>query len=55
MDSGHETDVEVTFEPIKDGTRMTMLQKVFADPEQTKNHNHGWSSSFNDLQRFVES
>ncbi|WP_208996200.1 SRPBCC family protein [Pseudovibrio ascidiaceicola] len=51
---GHETDVEVTFEAIENGTRMTMVQRVFADPEQTKNHDQGWSSSFNDLQRFVE-
>ncbi|SDQ16202.1 SRPBCC domain-containing protein [Pseudovibrio sp. Tun.PSC04-5.I4] len=51
---GHETDVDVTFEAIEDGTRMTMVQKTFADAEQTQNHNQGWSSSFNDLQRFLE-
>lgn len=51
---GHETEIDVTFKAIEGGTRMTMVQKVFAEAEQVDKHNQGWSSSFNDLQRFLD-
>ena len=48
---GHETEVDVTFEPVPRGTRMRLVQSVFDSVEQRDNHNMGWASSFNDLDR----
>lgn len=50
---GHETVVELTFEPAPAGTRLRLVQSVFASVEQRDNHNMGWSSSFNDLERVL--
>ncbi len=43
---GHETEVTVTFAPDAEGTRMVLVQKIFADTEQRDMHNQGWDSSF---------
>jgi uncharacterized protein YndB with AHSA1/START domain len=48
---GHETVVEVSFEKIERGTRMTIVQKTFADAGQTALHNQGWTSSLNKFVR----
>lgn len=50
---GHETIVEVRFEPVAEGTRQTLLQQLFQSGAERDNHNIGWNSSFNDLDRFV--
>ncbi len=48
---GHETDVEVIFEPSHKGTRMILQQGKFEDMQGRDNHQLGWSSSFNDLEK----
>ncbi len=48
---GHETVVEVNFEKVARGTRMTLVQKTFQVQEQAIRHNAGWSSSFEKLVR----
>jgi uncharacterized protein YndB with AHSA1/START domain len=51
---GHETVVELTFEPASDGnTKMTLVQALFQSTEQREGHNMGWDSSFNDLDRLL--
>ena len=50
---GHETEVTVTLEPAGSGTRLTLLQKIFANTEQRDMHREGWTSSFDCLERFV--
>ena len=50
---GHETVVDVTFDPVPEGTKMRLVQKTFADVGQRDAHSHGWNSSFNDLERVV--
>jgi uncharacterized protein YndB with AHSA1/START domain len=48
---GHETVIELTFEPAAGGTRMRMVQSLFESADQRDQHNMGWTSSFNDLER----
>jgi uncharacterized protein YndB with AHSA1/START domain len=48
---GHETVVDVTFEPVTGGTRMRLVQSLFDNVGERDMHNQGWSSSFNDLER----
>lgn len=48
---GHETMVEVSFEPVARGTRMTLIQKTFQSAEQAGLHNRGWTSTLNKLDR----
>ena len=48
---GHETMVELSFEPTPDGTKLRLVQRVFASVEQRDSHSMGWNSSFNDLER----
>jgi uncharacterized protein YndB with AHSA1/START domain len=48
---GHETEVELTFEPVATGTRMRLVQRVFETVESRNGHEEGWTSSFNDLER----
>ena len=48
---GHETEVTVTFDPAPGGTRMVLVQQVFADKDSRGRHEHGWSSSFVCLER----
>jgi uncharacterized protein YndB with AHSA1/START domain len=51
---GHETTVELDFEPVADGTRLRLVQRVFATPDQRDGHRMGWMSSFNKLEELVE-
>jgi uncharacterized protein YndB with AHSA1/START domain len=48
---GHETEVNVTFEPVPGGTRMVLTQQTFRDKDSRDRHQHGWSSSFVCLER----
>lgn len=48
---GHETVVDVTFQPVAGGTRMMLVQQSFQDAGQTTAHSQGWGSSFNKLER----
>ena len=51
---GHETTVELDFEPVADGTRLRLVQRVFASVEQRDGHRMGWTSSLNKLEKAVE-
>jgi uncharacterized protein YndB with AHSA1/START domain len=48
---GHETRVTVTFEPTPGGTRLRLVQEDFPSREVRDQHNSGWGSSLNKLQR----
>ena len=48
---GHETIVDVRFEPVAAGTRLSLEQKRFINAEQRDLHSQGWSSSFRKLER----
>ena len=48
---GHETVVDVSFEPAGSWTRVKLVQRLFQTPEQAVNHNWGWTSSFVDLDK----
>ena len=50
---GHETEIEVTFEPVSAGTKMRFVQNVFQSTEMRDKHAGGWNSSFNDLERIA--
>ena len=50
---GHETVIELTFQPTAAGTRLRLVQSVFESAEQRDNHNMGWASSLNDLERLL--
>ena len=50
---GHETEVTVTFEAAPGGTRLVLTQQTFADTDQRNRHRHGWSSSFDCLDRIA--
>jgi uncharacterized protein YndB with AHSA1/START domain len=50
---GHETVVELTFEPAPGGTRLKLVQHLFQTAEDAKGHNAGWTSTFNDLERIL--
>ncbi|MFK5979549.1 MAG: SRPBCC domain-containing protein [Rhizobiaceae bacterium] len=52
---GHETEIEVLFEKSGDGTMMTMHQQKFNDATERDNHNMGWVSSFNCLEKTLAS
>jgi len=51
---GHETEVSIELEPVDGGTRLLLVQQTFKEQEHRDNHKGGWTSSFNDLARFVE-
>ena len=51
---GHETEVSVELEPVDDGTRLVLFQQTFSEQAHRDNHLGGWTSSLNDLARFVE-
>jgi uncharacterized protein YndB with AHSA1/START domain len=51
---GHETQIEIRFEAVPEGTRQVLIQQRFADAEQRERHSHGWTSSFNDLARLFQ-
>lgn len=48
---GHETVIDIKFEPVPDGTKMRFVQSVFQNTEMRDRHQGGWDSSFNDLAR----
>jgi len=48
---GHETEIEVTFSAIENGTRMRLVQRLFQSPESRDRHRHGWTQSFDKLER----
>ena len=50
---GAETEVEVTLAKSDAGTRMILVQGTFADMAARDNHNFGWDSSFNDLDKVL--
>ncbi len=50
---GHETTIELTFEATAGGTRMRLVQSLFDSADQRDQHNMGWASSFNDLERVL--
>jgi len=52
---GHETVVEITFEPSGSGTKMRLVQSVFESVNARDMHSQGWTSTFNDLERFLNS
>jgi uncharacterized protein YndB with AHSA1/START domain len=51
---GHETEVTVTFEPVGDDTRLILVQTAFAEPVYRDNHQKGWTSTLNDLERVLK-
>jgi len=51
---GHETVVELSCERVADGTRLRLVQRVFATVENRDGHRMGWTSSFNKLEALVE-
>ncbi len=50
---GHETVVEVTFEPSGAGTRMRLVQSVFESESARDAHSEGWISTLKDLEFFL--
>lgn len=52
---GHETVIELAFEPAAGGTRMRFVQSIFESAHVRDLHDQGWSSSFNDLGRLFGS
>jgi uncharacterized protein YndB with AHSA1/START domain len=50
---GHETVVEVTFEPAGEWTRVRLVQRLFQTAEQAASHKWGWTSSFVDLDKLL--
>ncbi|WP_350334980.1 SRPBCC family protein [Coralliovum pocilloporae] len=51
---GHETIVDVHLERTeRGGTKLTMVQQIFAEEEHRNNHESGWSSTFNCLEVFL--
>jgi len=52
---GHETVIEVTFEPAGSGTKMRLVQSVFESQNSRDMHSQGWNSTFDDLERLLAS
>ena len=50
---GHETLIELSFEPAEQGTRLKLVQRLFATAEARDNHRMGWDSSFNCLGQYL--
>ncbi len=51
---GHDSVVRFEVQSNNDGgTNFTMIHSNLADDESAKNHNMGWSSSFNKLERLA--
>jgi uncharacterized protein YndB with AHSA1/START domain len=50
---GHETVVEISFEPARDGTRMRFVQSIFETTNSRDMHSQGWTSSFSNLERVL--
>src|SRR5215470_880213 len=52
---GNETLVDVSFEKVERGTRLTVVQKTFENGAQRDLHGQGWNSTFNKLERLFAS
>ena len=52
---GHETLVDVSFEKVERGTRLTVVQKTFENGAQRDLHGQGWHSTFNKLEQLFAS
>ncbi len=50
---GHETEIDIRFERHGGGTRVKLVQQIFARSEDRDNHAGGWQSSFNCLEAFL--
>ena len=48
---GPETEVSVLIEPDAQGSRLTLLHRTFETAEARDNHEGGWTSSLNCLER----
>jgi glutathione S-transferase len=48
---GHETEIEITFLAIENGTRMRLVQRLFQSPTSRDLHQDGWTQSFDKLDR----
>lgn len=51
---GHETIVELDFLPSGRNTRLVLQQRRFETAESRDRHTHGWGSSFNCLDQFLQ-
>lgn len=49
------TRVTIELNPEGDKTHLRLTHTGFAEAEQVTSHNHGWSSSLNDLARYLAS
>ena len=49
----HETVVELQFKAVGTGTEMTLTQASFRDATGTRNHEWGWTGSFEKLDAFL--
>lgn len=50
---GYQSEVDILFEAISDGTRLNIVHSVFEDNESRDQHNMGWTSSLNCLEAFL--
>ena len=51
---GHETELSIELEAVEGGTRLTLVQQTFRERENRDSHKGGWTSSLNDLARFLD-
>ena len=51
--SDETTRVTIELRPEGDRTHLRLTHTGFAEAEQTSSHNQGWSSSLNDLERYL--
>lgn len=52
---GATTELEVRFDAVNDGTRLTLVHTRFADAEIRDKHHGGWTSSLVCLETYVNS
>lgn len=53
--SDETTRVIIELRPEGDGTHLRLTHTGFAEAEQAGSHNQGWTSSLNDLERYLAS
>lgn len=51
---GHETIVEIDFLPAGRNTRLVLRHHAFETEQSRDNHAHGWGSSFDCLEQFLQ-
>ena len=51
--SDETTRVTIELRPQGDGTHLRLTHTGFPEAEQVSSHNQGWSSSLNDLERYL--